>query len=237
MKIHHYTSVETLALILKTKKIRLNNLTDVNDLEEGITNDCGDVGKYLFVSCWTLEKDESIPLWNLYAGLNGVRITCSSELLGEPNEESSQFRYKENETYILEDYMDSKVYYTDNEDFLYPNIFDSGKLNFSLAGKYKRKAWEFEKEWRIKRFGANRIINPTKKEKDKLLTSRDGKVFSFFNDNPFKFHDCPIYDNHFEEMEILLGPKISEGNSIIVADLVAKYNPKAKIFKSMLKIR
>jgi hypothetical protein len=38
-------------------------------------------------------------------------------------------------------------------------------------------------------------------------------------------------------MEILLGPKISEGNSIIVADLVAKYNPKAKIFKSRLKIR
>lgn len=237
MKIHHYTSVETLALILKTKKIRLNNLTDVNDLEEGITNDCGNVGKFLFVSCWTLEQDESIPLWNLYAGLNGVRITCSSDFLGEPNSESSQFKYKENETYILEDYIDSEVIYTKDEELLNPNITDQGKINFSLVGKHKRISWKFEKEWRIRRFGANRIVQYEKKEKEKLLTSRDGNVFGFFNDNPFKFHDCPINNNHFEEMVIVLGPGISEGNSIIVADLVAKYNPKAKILKSKLKIK
>lgn len=237
MKIHHYTSVETLALILKTKKIRLNNLIDVNDLDEGNTTDCGNVGQYFFVSCWTKEPKESIPLWNLYNGLSGVRITFSNNFIGESNNESSQFRIEENETYLMKDFLDSEVIYTDDEKLLFPNIVNGDKINFDLVGRYKRTAWSFEKEWRIKRFGANMIANYARTEREKLLTNDNGDVFRFFNDNPFKFHDCPIFENHFKEMEILLGPKISDGNKIIVNDLVAKYNPKAKITESCLKIR
>ncbi len=237
MKIHHYTSVEKLAIILKTKKIRLNNLADVNDLEEGITKDCGNIGRYFFVSCWTLEDKESIPLWNMYAGLNGVRITFPHNFLGESNNESSQFKYDENETYLLQDFPDSEVVYTDDEELLYPNIVESDKINFNLVGKYKRTSWEFEKEWRIMRFGAKIVVNYSKTEKEKLFTSQNGKVFRFFNENSIKYSDCQIIGGFFEKMEILLGPKISAGNKIVVNDLVAKYNPNAKIFESNLKIR
>ena len=67
MRIYHYTNIETLALILKNKTIRFNRLDQVDDLEEGQTECSGiKVGQYLFVSCWTEDPEESIPLWRMY---------------------------------------------------------------------------------------------------------------------------------------------------------------------------
>lgn len=53
-KIYHYTSIETLALILKYKTIRFNRLDQVDDYEEACYGS-GDLnlhlGQYCFVSC------------------------------------------------------------------------------------------------------------------------------------------------------------------------------------------
>jgi hypothetical protein len=238
MKIHHYTSIETLALILKTKKIRLNNLADVNDLEEGNTIDCGNIARYYHVSCWTMQKKESIPLWNMYAGMNGVRLTFSNKFLGEPNTESSQHVHKKNKEHlILKDCQDSKIVYTECKKILCPEIDKGGKIDFEKVGRYKRTAWKFEKEWRIMRFAANITTDYTNTESDKLLKSKNGNIFRFYNEISLKYTDLPIFENHFKKMEILMGPKISEGNKLIIVDLVAKYNPTAKITESSLKIK
>lgn len=76
MKIYHYTSVDSLALILKNKTLLFNRLDCVDDLEEGAVESAGvKLGKYTFVSCWTESSEESIPLWKMYAGDGmGVRI-------------------------------------------------------------------------------------------------------------------------------------------------------------------
>ncbi|MFV8826216.1 DUF2971 domain-containing protein [Alkalihalobacterium sp. APHAB7] len=73
--LYHYTSIETLALILRNKTIRFSSLSRVDDIEEQKTKDYGDLGRFCFVSCWTNETEESIPLWNLYTpNMSGVRI-------------------------------------------------------------------------------------------------------------------------------------------------------------------
>lgn len=73
--LYHYTSIETLALILKNKTIRFSSLSRVDDIEEQRTDDYGNLGRFCFVSCWTNETEESIPLWNLYTpNMTGVRI-------------------------------------------------------------------------------------------------------------------------------------------------------------------
>lgn len=73
--LYHYTTIETLALILKYKSIRFNKLTNTDDLEESMTSDLNNLGRFLFVSCWTDSADESIPLWHIYSKrLSGVRI-------------------------------------------------------------------------------------------------------------------------------------------------------------------
>lgn len=73
--LYHYTSIEKLALILKNRTIRLNSLDQMDDLQEQRTADVNGLGKFTFVSCWTSESIESIPMWNMYTPLtSGVRI-------------------------------------------------------------------------------------------------------------------------------------------------------------------
>lgn len=82
MKIYHYTTIESLALILKHKTLLFNRLDCVDDTEEGSVVSSGiAIGKYVFVSCWTESAEESIPLWKMYAGDKmGVRIGLEKEM-------------------------------------------------------------------------------------------------------------------------------------------------------------
>ena len=64
--IHHYTNINTLALILKHKTIRFNRLDRVDDISEAQSFGKYNLAKYLFVSCWTDSATESIPQWHMY---------------------------------------------------------------------------------------------------------------------------------------------------------------------------
>lgn len=73
--LYHYTSVDSLALILKHKTIRLNSLDKMDDLQEQMTVDKQNFGKFVFVSSWTDDKTEHIPMWRMYTPKqHGVRI-------------------------------------------------------------------------------------------------------------------------------------------------------------------
>ncbi len=73
--IYHYTSIATLELILRTRRIRFNRLDRVDDIAESQTAVGIEFGKYFFVSCWTQKAEENIPLWTMYSnGMAGVRI-------------------------------------------------------------------------------------------------------------------------------------------------------------------
>ena len=74
--IRHYTSLSTLALILKHKTIRFNRLDRVDDISESTAYGRYDLSKYLFVSSWTSSSVESIPQWEQYADkMTGVRLS------------------------------------------------------------------------------------------------------------------------------------------------------------------
>lgn len=73
--LYHYTSLETLALILKNRTIRFNSLDKMDDLQEKETADIKNIGQFFYISSWTEDATESIPMWNMYASLNsGIRI-------------------------------------------------------------------------------------------------------------------------------------------------------------------
>ena len=73
--LYHYTSIETLALILKYKTIRLRRLDLADDPEESLTKDYGNLGRFCLVSCWTSMAEESLPMWQMYSkDMKGVRI-------------------------------------------------------------------------------------------------------------------------------------------------------------------
>ena len=62
-------------LILKNKTLAFNSLQNVDDLEECESKDIQQIGKICYVSCWTDDASESIPMWKMYTpNMQGVRI-------------------------------------------------------------------------------------------------------------------------------------------------------------------
>ena len=52
-KLYHYTSIENLLLILKTKSICFSSLENVDDMEEKETGDLQNFGRFYYVSAGT----------------------------------------------------------------------------------------------------------------------------------------------------------------------------------------
>lgn len=75
MKLYHYTSIDSLAMIMSSRSIKFNRLDKVDDMEERTEPSNVQLWQYMFVSCWTENAKESIPLWRMYSGsTHGVRI-------------------------------------------------------------------------------------------------------------------------------------------------------------------
>lgn len=110
--LYHYTSLDTLALILKNRTLCFNNLRNVDDMEEAQSEDMGEFGKFVYVSCWTKDNEESIPLWNLYTvDMHGVRIKL-------PENPFKMHHYKKGEFFLEQDidtYIDFTDVFTENK--------------------------------------------------------------------------------------------------------------------------
>lgn len=109
--LYHYTSIETLALILKTYTFRFNSLDKMDDLQEKEAADIKNVGQFCYISSWTDDITESIPMWKMYSSIDsGVRIRLKK----------NPFKMHENTVTALEQVTKSPV--TDNSN---GNIFKS----------------------------------------------------------------------------------------------------------------
>ncbi len=75
MIVYHYTTIDALAMIMSTRSIKFNRLDKVDDTEEQVAPSNIRLWQYMFVSCWTENPEESIPLWRMYSDSSrGVRI-------------------------------------------------------------------------------------------------------------------------------------------------------------------
>lgn len=159
--LYHYTSIETLALILKYHTIRFNSLEKMDDLQEQQTADIKNIGQFCYISSWTDDSTESIPMWNMYASLNlGVRIKLrknpfkvydnTAETLskvtnaqitdnssGKPFQTTISLAEMFSKGFIsiqaVNNQLLSKVEYTDDTEKLYPRILKEEGEGFSLA--------------------------------------------------------------------------------------------------------
>lgn len=249
--LYHHTSLETLALILKHKTIRFSRLDLVDDPEEIITEDYGNLGRFMYVSCWTDSKEESIPMWKMYSDdLKGVRIKLpkfpfKEYTIAQPKHNSKLITYINpqllgfHDNYIIPPYYDNlliDIIYTDDIKLLFPQITKPElSLDFSSLGKYKRTVWKFQKEKRYIFFaypwGQEEILNRI--NQGEYLPPLDKLKNGALNNRHIDF---TIDNDKFKEMEIVLGPKSTEADKIIVNLLVKEFNPEAIIMKSVIKI-
>lgn len=176
--LYHYTSLETLALILKNKTIRFNNLMYVDDIEEAKTADMGNFGRYIYLSCWTEDSEESIPLWQMYTpNMHGVRIKL-------PKYPFKKYSYARGEYYFTEDvdtYINYeeifnenkiqivssdprllKVVYTNDSSLLFPKVkFESckGATEAFLATSAMEELGNYNCEYIMKDLGCYKRMN------------------------------------------------------------------------------
>lgn len=252
--IYHYTSIETLALILQSKKIRFNSLKNVDDINETEFSDEDEfnLSSHTLISCWTDNDEENLAFWNMYTpNMKGVRIKISKDLFSKftfltdevvdiqgntliqnclvPKSECF------NENYWIIPFSEYfyQIQYTDDQALLKPKIYNIEDNNFVVKigeiGKYKSKIWQFQNEVRFKLF-----VLPTKDLQEKYIHPLNDfqKILKNNIPSPLENYFLEIKDNAFSNMEITLGPKCTFAEEIIIESLLQKFNPTAKILKN-----
>ena len=145
-KIHHYTTIDTLALILKTKRIRFNRLDRVDDMIESRIYGKHDMSKYIFVSCWTIQQEESIPQWHIYTNkMKGVRISLDKDMFNyQPLVKPKSISDKD---YIIEFGTESPIPFEElctDDYFILPII--TNKKNLERTVEYVENPYEYYKD-------------------------------------------------------------------------------------------
>lgn len=253
--LYHYTTIEALAMILRNKTIRFSPLTVLDDLQEDKVQGGWYIGRYTFISSWTEEVEESIPMWKMYSNLeSGIRIKLpinpfKTHKIPEIIQSNYQVKKEDysivskdviiNDEYSILNYEDGqylkKVEYTRDMDKIIPDIEDGTSLNFEDVGRYKKLAWQFQKEWRY----ILRFIPLSLNEVERIGFEKVGRLASMKISDPthtlsFNHFYLSLNEDAFNNMEITLSPKISDGNRVIVEALKHKYNPNMLIIDSEL---
>lgn len=85
MKIYHYTTIETLALIIESKCIKFSRLDMLDDKTESEPFSVFNPLQYIFSSSYTYDESENIPLWKMYANMEtGIRIEFNTDTMFSP---------------------------------------------------------------------------------------------------------------------------------------------------------
>lgn len=251
IKLYHYTSIETLALILANKRIRFNRLDQVDDAEESIYSS-GEwntqLGQYTFASCWTDLEEENPALWKMYTNnFRGVRIGIKSKhifdikevddkvfCIGDSNEKVGEdfkirhldyletfFKIKYKKAEELKEIIKNAISRPSN-----PEAKGWGLSTFQI-GRYKREIWGFQSEWRFKIF-----VHP--------IDNNGDYTSMYVNNTPISINniDVKLSDNFVDNFEIVLGPLCNDADRYIVESICENYCcenfPKERIVNSCL---
>lgn len=244
-RIFHYTTLENLKLILSNATIRLNSLEKMDDLTEGYTADFGSLAKYFYVSSWSKESEENIPLWYMYTNkMRGVRIEADSDFLElEEDLKSGQILNITNNNLIA-----FRLIYGKEKSFLcdvkYKDFLKSciegprGYINPEIfqIGKVKPTVWKFQSEVRFRIYGISKKF--LEKNGD-FLNHRVWNSMFAYKSNDITYADIKFDINKLNNANFRLGPASTEEDMNKLKKIIYQYIPnyKGHIERSKLLIR
>lgn len=256
-QLHHYTSIDTLALILSKKTIRFNRLDRVEDPLEAVSKEYTAAQMLVFASCWTF-GEESIPHWSRYASLYGVCLTMPTLMFkGRHNNHKVttddrlyQLNISTDDAHALtmerrgKDFITlqasaiygpTRIRYVNRDELASNNIYPAqpnAKYDLRMLGTKKHKAWEFEHEIRFRLLATSGYLS------DLGGASASISPESFIHTPVVTQHvDVPIDDTAIAEAEVVLGPKTTGEQQAVVESLCAQYAPSASVRRSSIQIR
>lgn len=263
MKIYHYTSLENLALILKHKTIRFNRLDRMDDpCEKTFLLNQIDWSPYTYVSCWTENPSESIPLWHVYTDSGkGVRIGIESDFIDWDKQSiafsvPSRQRHhksvsKDSSCAISVTFNPTRIYRPLSDDLCYRKVeyaseqeYAEFEQNIGRVSSYL----DIDEEMMRKYVGRLRKAKWSFQEETRFIiyavpyTSTDAVVShqDFINlirlsmPNNVPYIDVPIKSERLRNIEVTLGPEVNEAHGILARSLLQKYAPNAQLSFSAL---
>lgn len=235
--LYQYTSLETLALILKNKNIRFTKLRLLDDplekyvhlislTDRGVRAERKDYGGFCFVSCWTKSNEESIAMWDMYGDRKrGVRI-CFPEDMFDSNFNIYGNTGNKTKALLTVDSSSSPIPKLIVIDYKKIDEFTMLKWDTRLTidglGRFKIPDWSFQNECRFRLFASN--------EKNKGNVYFASPEFALRKQIKFRqpISKNGIYfklkDSAFDQIQITVGPEISEGSRLLLESLIEKYN-------------
>ena len=167
-KVCHYTSFESLIMILKNRSLRLSRYDLLNDLAEKELSKCI-AGDSRYIISFAHMK-ESVAMWAIYGKSSSLRLRLEfpiEALLESVNNNfyldaekkdkiSAVGAANESDRYLKKNYTYSTIVYYDRKKHAFrleghpqKTITVSPEMIQSLAGTIKYDAWEYEKETRL----------------------------------------------------------------------------------------
>lgn len=258
--IHHYTSIQSLALILESKKIRFSRIDSLDDIKE-IDGFPDRLEKTVFVSCWTEDDQENISLWSLYTQMKGVRISLPQDMFNKyhlkagdygnwgfgfdiiaplPLEKIRTDEYVIVNPFWLEDGFYKKIIYSDlcveNRKKII-SIDSEGNINGKAIQNlfiHKDSIWAFQKE---SRFYLITIPLPPldlfKDRKNQMLNCN--LIVKQYADNYISYIDVDLNNEILNNIIVRLSPTSTNADRIIVESLLHKYTSNGEIENSSLR--
>ncbi|MBU2877595.1 hypothetical protein [Aliiglaciecola lipolytica] len=262
MLVHHYTTIDTLELILTNRTLRFNRLDNVDDRQESELISKEHWSKFIFVSSWSANEYESHAMWG-YSGLNGVKI-------GLPKFPFKKYKLTTQES--LNFFVESEVYcplpfeqiYNEKWMFLCPpfqqEVFgnaveyfpnpvsqikpftkdENGDYNFYLGkelSRIKDIVWDYQKEFRYVLVIVPSSPNEFNSWKDTGQIDhflRGGlRNFVYGADMPLQYFDLELGDD-LDSIEVTLGPDCNDSETKRVKELLHKYTSNGIVLPSRL---
>ena len=195
--LYHYTTVESLLFILINRVLKFNKVDNFNDLSESIRNEY----VKFFASCLTYSKEESIPLWHIYANKeNGIRI-------GFPN---------------INIFGEDFYFYNDDEN---KNIIKLSEIGGILYGQVEYND-ELASKSPSQGSDAIRLTNVYTMALQKRGRRRHEKELRYFIVDDAKLIKDAKYlyislnDEFFNKMEIIFNPFMADYKKVIIKEAI-----------------
>ncbi|MDL2266268.1 DUF2971 domain-containing protein, partial [Parabacteroides sp. OttesenSCG-928-G21] len=248
---------------LKNRTIRFNRLDRVDDIEEAsIYEQSVPMGKYTFVSCWTNNEEESIPLWKMYTPqMKGVRLSIDSDMFQKKVIPKGTYQTAAGAYTIsndLETFFSPEEQFNEKYAILYhgksdPSFFRAVEYVDDYK-KHSQKAIAFK----IENTGIHLNVDTGEigKYKNKRWAFQEEVRFALtivpmvknlFTQNfeiiqaiqkgielPINYYDLSLDENIFSKIKIMIGPCCCEADQAIIESLVKNFNPTITISPSKL---
>lgn len=237
MQIFHYTSIQTLALILASKKIRFTPLSRLECTQE----DSGlpeYVTRGIYVSCWTTEKNESLAQWRLYTGTSGVRIELPKKLYNDYDIQSTPAASDEEKGFRVK-YPFSTEQLSTRDYHIAVNVFYEN--GFFIKMTYDENFRKSKRDGVLKEGEYLKIINP------ETLAAYKNPIWKFQDEGRFyltiiprkeeypAYVDMDLNEEVLNNINVRLHPNCDPADRLIVEALLDKYTLNGRTEDSEMK--